>query len=97
MEEVKETNCNCNDNLCEENCTCDENCTCEDACNNECCDDKKNKHDNKKLKKLEHQIEELEKKFEQYWTPDGLRDDAPPEAVEAFEEFKRFFWEDLHQ
>ena len=42
-------------------------------------------------------IEELEKKFEQYWTPDGLRDDAPPEAVEAFEEFKRFFWEDLHQ
>lgn len=65
MEEVKETNCNCNDNLCEENCTCDENCTCEDACNNERCDDKKNKHDNKKLKKLEHQIEELEKKLKE--------------------------------
>lgn len=42
-------------------------------------------------------IEELEKKFEQYWTPDGLSDDAPPEAVEAYEEFKRFFWEDLDQ
>ena len=53
MEEVKE-NCNCNDNLCKEDCTCGEKCTCEDTCSNECCDDKKNKHDNKKLKKLEH-------------------------------------------
>jgi len=64
MEEVKE-NCNCNDNLCKEDCTCGEKCTCEDTCSNECCDDKKNKHDNKKIKKLEHQIEELEKKLKE--------------------------------
>ncbi len=46
-------------------------------------------------------IKELEKKFIPYIESRDnsahLRDDAPPEAVEAYKEFKRFFWEDLHQ